>query len=266
MKNINQFFDVLWKDYANLNPQAIQIKNLFESQGETVINDHVAFRTFNFKSIGLEVMAKAFKEFGYKEKGEYFFKEKKLYAKHYEHPEAGIPKIFISELLVNEFDNETQKILNKLASHVSEESTQKLHFCTSGRPWDVSHKTYQELKKVSEYAAWMSAYGFRVNHFTVSINHLKKFKTIQMVNDLLKKNNFILNDSGGEIKGTAQELLEQSSTLAYNQKIEFQDGQFTIPACYYEFALRYPMKNGELYQGFIAKSADKIFESTDRGQ
>jgi len=36
-----------------------------------------------------------------------------------------------------------------------------------------------------------------------------------------------------------------------------------IPSCYYEFARRYEDKNGELYGGFIAKSADKIFESTD---
>jgi hypothetical protein len=37
-----------------------------------------------------------------------------------------------------------------------------------------------------------------------------------------------------------------------------------VPACYYEFARRYPIANGELYQGFIAASADKIFESTNR--
>ena len=45
--------------------------------------------------------------------------------------------------------------------------------------------------------------------------------------------------------------------------IDFEEGALEIPSCYYEFALRYPMQNGELYQGFIASSADKIFESTD---
>lgn len=45
---------------------------------------------------------------------------------------------------------------------------------------------------------------------------------------------------------------------------QFGDGVYSIPACYYEFAKRYPMANGNLYHGFIAKSADKIFESTNR--
>jgi hypothetical protein len=43
--------------------------------------------------------------------------------------------------------------------------------------------------------------------------------------------------------------------------INFNEEAKEIPS--YEFALRYPMENGELYQGFIAASADKIFESTD---
>jgi hypothetical protein len=46
-------------------------------------------------------------------------------------------------------------------------------------------------------------------------------------------------------------------------EFNFVEGTFEIPSCYYEFALRYPDTDGKLYSGFIAKSADKIFESTD---
>jgi len=80
---------------------------------------------------------------------------------------------------------------------------------------------------------------------------------------LLKENGFLLNDAGGEIKGTPAELLEQSSTRAGILPVTFQEGIFEIPSCYYEFARRYPDDSGKLYSGFIAKSADKIFESTD---
>ena len=45
--------------------------------------------------------------------------------------------------------------------------------------------------------------------------------------------------------------------------VKFKEGTFEIPSCYYEFARRYPDHDGNLYSGFIAKSADKIFESTD---
>jgi hypothetical protein len=46
--------------------------------------------------------------------------------------------------------------------------------------------------------------------------------------------------------------------------LNFTDGKFQVPACYYEFAKRYAGADGKLYQGFIEKSADKIFESTNK--
>jgi hypothetical protein len=45
--------------------------------------------------------------------------------------------------------------------------------------------------------------------------------------------------------------------------VEFKEGVYKIPACYYEFALRFPDADGRLYSGFHSKSADKIFESTN---
>jgi hypothetical protein len=83
------------------------------------------------------------------------------------------------------------------------------------------------------------------------------------VNDFLKKNGFLINSSGGEIKGTPEELLEQSSIKAEAIHVQFIEGIYQIPGCYYEFAKRYPDADSKLYNGFIAKSADKIFESTD---
>ena len=50
----------------------------------------------------------------------------------------------------------------------------------------------------------------------------------------------------------------------HRQACEFSDGTRTIPACYVEFALRHPDADGALFGGFIADSADRIFESTDR--
>jgi hypothetical protein len=83
------------------------------------------------------------------------------------------------------------------------------------------------------------------------------------VNTFLKDHGYQLNSSGGEIKGTAKEMLEQSSTLADQVEVRFSDGSHVIPGCYYEFARRYRNAAGKLFSGFIAGSADKIFESTD---
>ena len=40
-------FDKLWAQYAKLTPQAQKIRSLLEERGEHVVNDHVAFRTFD---------------------------------------------------------------------------------------------------------------------------------------------------------------------------------------------------------------------------
>ncbi len=268
MKNIDlpQLLDLLWQDYIDTNPPAKGIYDLFSSRGEKVINDHVAFRTYGHPRINVDVMGRVFVNLGYVAKGEYHFEKKKLYARHFEHPDPEMPLIFISQLKLEEFDDEIQKIINGLIEQIPNGFTDNPSFVYSGRPWKLDYSKYVSLKKASEYAAWMAAYGFRVNHFTVSINHLKNFESIYDVNQFLKDNGFQLNESGGEVKGTPADLLEQSSTIAYNKELSFEDGNHVIPACYYEFARRYQKPDGNLFRGFIAGSADKIFESTNKGQ
>jgi len=137
------------------------------------------------------------------------------------------------------------------------------NFLYSGKHWDLSFAEYETLLKESEYAAWLAAWGFRANHFTVSINHLENYTCINAVNDAVKGGGFTLNSAGGEVKGDESVKLEQSSTMADLAPVTFSDGVKEIPSCFYEFALRYPLANGELYTGFVAASADKIFESTN---
>ena len=261
-----QLLNDLWEDYVTTNPPVQHIYDLFAARGERIINDHIAFRTFNHPEINLDVFSKVFTDLGYQEKGDYRFVSKKLLARHLEHPDAAMPLIFISELTIEEFDSEIARIIHGLIDQIPSDFTNTNAFVRSGRPWNVSYKNYLALREVSEYAAWTAAFGFRVNHFTISINHLKRFDGILAVNQFLKDSGFKLNSAGGEVKGTPQELLEQSSTIAYNTEVQFSDGTFTIPACYYEFALRYQKPDGSLFRGFIPESADKIFESTNKGQ
>ena len=261
-----QLLDLLWQDYIETNPPAQHIHDLFKAKEGKVINDHVAFRTYNHPQVDVDKMGKIFVDLGYSEMNDYHFEKKKLYAKHFEHADEDMPLIFISQLKVEEFSNLAQDIINRLISQIPDDFTRDQSFVFSGKPWEVSYDEYLKLKSESEYAAWMAAFGFRVNHFTVSINHLNHFDGILEVNQFLKDNGFQLNESGGEVKGTPADLLEQSSTIAYNKEVEFSDRVKTIPACYYEFARRYQKPDGNLFRGFIAGSADKIFESTDKGQ
>jgi Domain of unknown function (DUF1338) len=261
---LNQFLQNMWTDYTKMTPQAQRVFDLLSKKGEQIKNDHIALRTFNHPRLGLESLARHFEKYGYEPQGEYFFKEKKLYAKHWEHPDNTQPKIFISELELEKTSPLIQETVKTLVDQIPDALLQEESFVYGGRMWQASHAHYLKLASESEYASWVYAYGFRPNHFTVSLNHLKTFSDLPRLNTFLKESGFKLNSSGGEIKGTAAELLEQSSTMAEHQPVIFSDGTFNIPGCYYEFAKRYPMASGQLYQGFIAQSADKIFESTNR--
>lgn len=259
------FFKNLWQDYIAFNPHAKDVYNLLVKQGEKmIINDHIALRTFDDPRIHIEVLAKQFRTMGYEEKADYEFPEKKLYAKHYEHQDdEWQPKIFISQLTLKECSQDLQRKVENLIEQIPEDYTTREDLVYSGRPWQVAFQDYESLRKESEYAAWVAAFGFRPNHFTVFVNALKTFHNLGDLNAFLKNNGFVLNDSGGEIKGSPEMYLEQSSTRAGEVEVDFSDGKYKIPACYYEFAKRFPLPNGKLYQGFVAQSADKIFESTD---
>jgi len=264
-QKLNHLLNSMWTDYCKMNPQAHQIFKELSKENQHVLNDHIALRTFNHPKLGIKSLALHFEQLGYKECGEYFFKEKKLYAKHYENTLNPLqPKIFISELETEKMSAFTQNIITQIVNKIPSEILLQENFSYSGRHWEINHATYTKLAEESEYASWVYAFGFRPNHFTVNINELSQFKNIADLNNFIKSLGIKLNSSGGEIKGTELELLEQSSTMANEIAIEFNDGTFQIPACYYEFAKRYPLPNGNLYQGFIAKSADKIFESTNR--
>lgn len=263
--NAQELFTNLWKDYTDKNPHAKKVYDLFIAQGEEVLNDHIAFRTFNIDKVNIEVLAKHFKAAGYVEKGEYVFQEKHLFAKHYEIPgDLTAPRVFISQLMIDDFSEELQTIIHDIVSKIPQEKLDTPEVLWAGKLWgDITWENYQKLRNESEYAGWLYVNGFTVNHFTVSVTHLKKLNDIYVVNEFLKQNGFLINDAGGEVQGTPAELLEQSSIKAGLKIVSFAEGNHEVPACYYEFAKRYPEADGKLYSGFIAKSADKIFQSTD---
>lgn len=264
MSCINQLLDRLWRDYITLNPRAKAVRDLLAARGERVVNDHIAIRTFADARLGIDVLAHPFRAAGYRASGEYEFPAKQLRARHYEHDDPDLPRVFISELRLEKFSRSLQQTVDGMIAQVPTNSTVQDDFCACGRPWSMSFATYQRLALESEYAAWVAAFGFRANHFTVLVNALEGFADLKALNEFIRQAGYELNTSGGEIKGSPEQWLEQSSTLAEHTTVDFTDGPHEIPACYYEFAQRYRQPDGQLFTGFIAGSADKIFESTDR--
>lgn len=263
--DLNSIFSRLWREYTDQNPSAGKIYDLFLEEGENVLNDHIAFRTLDYAGTDIEKLATPFVSNGYVAAGEYHFKEKHLFARHYELPgESNAPKIFISQLTLSECSQYIKETFGDLYKKIDNKLPDSEELIFSGAIFNpISYEVYNRLRNESEYAAWFYVFGFRANHFTISVNSLKKYNNIYKVNELIKNRGFIINTSGGEVKGTKEDLLQQSSTMADIVKLKFLEGEFEVPACYYEFAQRYPDSTGRLYSGFIAKSADKIFESTN---
>jgi len=260
---LDALFELLWNDHAGINSHARAVHDLLTARGETVVNDHIALRTFDDPRVCIDVMARAFTDLGYRAVERYDFETKHLRARHYEHAEPGRPKVFISELDLSAFSDALRTIVARLLGQLPTGITDRADFVCCGRPWQASWRDYESLRAESEYAAWMAAFGFRANHFTVSVNHLTSVDGLARLNELLTGQGFELNTAGGAIKGSPEQLLEQSSTKAAAIRVQFSDRAREVPGCYYEFAHRHERADGTLFEGFIAESADRIFESTD---
>jgi len=258
-------FERFWNRYSAENPGAKRIYDLFQTRGEKVVHDHIALRTFDDPRMNIDVISGVFKENGYEARGNYEFKTKKLKGKHFEHKSDPMaPKVFISELLTDQFSDYLKTTIRGYLNSLSDSTYADPGLVYGGSIWGkISFDTYNRLREESEYAAWLLVYGFRANHFAVKVNELKGFATLQEVNEFIKRTGYLMTTVGGEIYGTPEELLEQSATMAEIQTVEFTDGIHEIPSCFYEFTLRYNRPDGTQYPGFIAANADKIFESTN---
>ena len=255
---LEQLLEEFLISYLSITPSVKKINKIVDQK---IINDHIAFRTFSHNKTSIYNQEIYFEKFGYRKKGIYNFRKKNLRAIHLENKNPEYPKIFLSELILNNFSKYLQRVFNKIINDLDFNSNKYL--LLSGRVWDIKKDIYLKLLSESEYASWLYIWGFRPNHFTISLNHLSKLNTIEKINNTLKKKGFIINNSGGEIKGSKFEFLQQSSIIADRIPVKFEKEIIRLPSCYYEFAKRYRDKSGNLYQGFLEKSANNIFDSTD---
>lgn len=247
-------------------------------------NDHIAFRTMGVPQLGIQSLEKVFLHYGYQKKDHYFFPEKKLDAYWYAPPEEKYPRIFISELRIQDLSATARQVITSYTDEVKSDPVDAIDLNDGAAVDNFLHsplwrtptiEDYETLAAENEYAAWVIYNRYYLNHFTVSVHNLKDgYNTVADFNAFLLKHDFVLNDAGGAIKKSPDGGLLQSSTVAKKIEAEFAGGKKRqIAGSYVEFAERRVLpafselpkseiRRKHRREGFEAGNADKIFEST----
>jgi hypothetical protein len=292
---IDTILDGLMRRYRQRVPAVGGIIDVMLSAGligaeSDIENDHIAFRTMGVPQLGIQSLEKIFLHCGYAKRDSYHFAEKKLDAFWYAPPADHYPRIFISELRVDDLSSSSQAIIRSYTNEVPTDPVDQLDLNDGGAVDAFLHTAlwrtptvndYDRLAEESEYAAWVIYNRYYLNHFTISVHNLPaSHNTIEKFNALIESHGFRLNDSGGKAKISDDGLLIQSSTVAEMVNAEFDDGRGgivikPIAGSYIEFAER-KIKPGlenqanitrsDRREGFEANNANKIFESTYRTQ
>lgn len=287
---INVVLEALFSTYCERVPDvkkitnAMVLKNIVSNQSE-IINDHIAFRTMGVENLGIKSFEKIFLHHGYKKKDYYFFKGKKLNAFWYSHPGKNMPRIFISELIVDDLSENSQKIIRSYTDQVKKDPVDQINLenakeiinFLSNPLWSLpTLNDYNELLKETEYGSWVIYNRYYLNHYTISVHELNEnYNTLEKFNNFLLSIDIKLNDSGGIIKKSKDGLLLQSSSIANKISADFEEGKSLISGSYVEFAERKVLsqfknlkkiKSIHRRDGFETSNADKIFESTYQKQ
>ena len=289
MRKLDDILDGLMRRYKERVPDVSKVSEAMVSNGiiqstKEISNDHIAFRTMGVPHLGINSFEKIFLHHGYERKDQFFFEGKRLNAFWYAPPKNNYPRVFISELIVNDMSKEIQNIITSYTDEVKSDPVDDLNLDDAETVVKFLHqplwrlpswKDYKKLQMVSEYAAWVIYNRYYLNHYTISVHDLMDgYNTIVDFNVFLESIGVILNDSGGKIKISKDGLLLQSSSVSQMVEAVFDGGiKKMIPGSYVEFCerkvlpkfkhlSRQKINREHRRDGFETGNADKIFEST----
>ncbi|HEY9853273.1 MAG TPA: DUF1338 domain-containing protein [Leptolyngbyaceae cyanobacterium] len=296
MKSIQitqQLWQQLWQNYSRRVSYAQTYQQMITEAGGTVANDHIAFRSLrlnvNSINLGIPYLENIVQALGYSAAGEYIFPDKHLYARHYRHPqqaEFDLPKLFISELIVDELPDDISQLIHQTVSSINiptspnfsnletadiaEIVTQLQHIFTC--PWQPPRRSVvEEVNKVTQYGAWVLLHGYGVNHFTGYVNR-QNTPLYPDIESTVRGLSQLGVPMKAEIEGTTEIGLRQTATQAVTEMVTVQDDSsndlITIPwtYAYYEIAERFfvEVAPGEkvLFDAFQGNNATHLFEMT----
>ncbi|MDZ8032509.1 MULTISPECIES: DUF1338 domain-containing protein [unclassified Nostoc] len=289
---------LLWQEYSARVNHARTYQQMITAAGGTVANDHIAFRSLRLLvdtpqgklNLGIDYLAQLAEALGYVAAGEYTFAQTHLYARHYHHPqqeEFNLPKLFISELIVEELPNNIAQLISKTVSSIPDKLISPLTLLQKDadleiiakqlqqvftRPWlPPQRSVVEEVNQVTQYGAWVLLHGYAVNHFTGYVNgqNTPEYPDIDTTASALANLGVPMK---AEIEGNIACGLRQTATQAVTEIVTVLDdnsgAEIQIPwtYAYYEIAQRYlvEMESGKqvLFDAFLGSNAQQLFEMT----
>jgi hypothetical protein len=290
-------FDRLWEQYTGRVPCAKHYADLVAEKGGKVVIDHIAFRTLNAHTgeqpEGIRAIRHILNFLEYKPVTKYNFQKKKLKATHFEHPDENLPKIFVSQLEVNELPEWAQSAINNTVNNTSylitDKSLELLRILEENgalpseaaeylinnlvqyfrRPWNIPLKEdVLKLNDISQYGAWVLLHGNSVNHFAVLTNYqnVKEWPDLETTAKALAEAGIPIKE---HIEGEKDGKLRQTATLAVKEEVKVKGDSgienMTWTYAYFELAQRnYTEENGKqiLFNGFLGEQANHLFDMT----
>ncbi len=284
--------------YMRRVPYARRYVELITGLGGSYVTDHLAFRTFNTTTgeqpAGIRAIGHLLKPLGYRKSGAYRFERQNLSAVHYEHKEGIFPKIFVSQLEVEELPDWAGKLIHEVVDDtpylmsdraielmnclvsdgsLNEEAAEILTMEMTGyfrRPWKMpSWETMLKINDISQYAAWALLHGNSVNHFAALFNMQKTpvWPDLEATcNGLVREGIPMKKDIEGE-KGS---MLRQAATMPVMESylfpgVESEAKEMEWTYAYFELTERGWSHEGEkpeLFPGFVTDQASHLFNVT----
>ncbi|KXZ54720.1 hypothetical protein GPECTOR_4g788 [Gonium pectorale] len=256
-------------------------------------HDHFAFRTFGVPGLGISSLERVLAPLGYSRVADdppLAFPGKKLLAAWFTpagadaRVRATLPRVFVSEIQVEQLSGAAQEVIRGATAWAAEAAPEAVTvqvltaLLTGALPWrPPTLGQYEQLLAESEYAAWVLAHGYNLNHTAVALHRLPPTGRGADIHDFARRlqgAGLDMNPEGGIVKVSPDGLLLQCAVLADTLPYNFACGRSRqVAAAYVEFVqrLRLPqfaslrddeVREEHLREGFEVGNADRLYAST----
>lgn len=242
-----RLLDLLWERYAAEVPYA---RRFVELSGGRFENDHIALRSLARPGGGIDLVAGVFERLGWQRAGAYEFADTHLEAVYLSQP--GLPRIFVSQLRADRLSLAAQRILEQLPPDPPPPRDLDALAGWFAAPAEPPREAdLLALDGASQYAAWLLAFGRKVNHFTAAVTEIESWDAKLRAAGVPMK---------AGIEGERGSVLRQTATQAAVLPVALAGGGARPwPYAYFELAER-----AHGFDGFLGPQARALFDMTRR--